>query len=544
MHLIVATAALVSTVHASPVGEPGASKGSISGRDFRWYCGCGDEPEAKCQDAFKYGPLVLDPGCYVYSHGTPPDGVGLGLVVRTMNPVTDVDAELFVRAAAVDGGVWESATATVSPDGLELYISPLSTSDYSQFSVAIRNGSRRAAELAAVDVVLSAASPPPVMGSVLRATHRTGLRLSKSDTPVQYWMPLPRETDSQVPLWVQVHAEPREIVGDVSYRVDNNGNWGAVVSLPGSDSVQRITLGWDSVVLVGRRESGVDPEVAPAPGEWLSATDIVQSNIEMIAQPAQTLALEGRSPEDLLVSLLEWKASLFEQPRGFRFGPLWQVDAASVVERRRATCTGSANLMAALGRAAGLPSRVVSGFLLELPQQTHYMVEVWLGPSIGWRLFEPQWTQEYYPRDGFVTLHVVSPMDESRDALSRQRFAAPGVPYWSINEVISGWGRLTFDLSYPGVEGCRNCNGFATRVMEVRSTRQGFEDVVRVARNQWSADLRRMLAGEPIACRQLLRAEVGTAEDWASIVSTIQNLEGVEGGACANRNSGDNVRPN
>ncbi|MBL8615938.1 MAG: transglutaminase family protein [Deltaproteobacteria bacterium] len=459
--------------------------------------------------------------------------------MKTKKPVTDLDAELMLRAAAFDGGVWEAATATASPDGLELNISPLSTSDYSQFSVAIRNGSRRAAELSAVEVVLSAASPPPVMGSVLRATHRTGLRLSKSDTPVQYWMPLPRETDSQVPLWVQLYAEPREVLGDVSYRVDDNGNWGAVVSLPGADSVQRITLGWDAVVLVGRREPGADSEVAPAPGEWLRATDIVQSNIELIAQPAQTLALEGRSPEALLVSLLQWRESLYARPRGFRGRPPWWVDAASVVERRRATCTGSANLMAALGRAAGIPSRVVSGILLDTPQQTHYMVEAWLGPTIGWRLFEPQWTQDYYPRDDFVTLHVVSPMDESQDALSRQRFAAPGVPYWSMNEVISGWGRLTHDLSHPGIEGCRSCSGFATRVMEVRSTRQSFEDLVRTARDQWHADLGQMLAGESIACRQHIRAEMDAAEDWPSVVSTIQSLEGVEGGACASRNGGE-----
>jgi hypothetical protein len=64
-------------------------------------------------------------------------------------------------------------------------------------------------------------------------------------------------------------------------------------------------------------------------------------------------------------------------------------DAATVLARRVARCSGRANLAVGLLRALGIPARKVSGLLLEHPgPRWHRWGEAWLGP-LGWVGFDP-----------------------------------------------------------------------------------------------------------------------------------------------------------
>jgi hypothetical protein len=64
-------------------------------------------------------------------------------------------------------------------------------------------------------------------------------------------------------------------------------------------------------------------------------------------------------------------------------------DAASVLGRGRARCSGRANLAVALLRVAGIPARVVHGLLVGDEQpRWHRWGEAWL-PGLGWIAFDP-----------------------------------------------------------------------------------------------------------------------------------------------------------
>jgi Transglutaminase-like superfamily len=64
-------------------------------------------------------------------------------------------------------------------------------------------------------------------------------------------------------------------------------------------------------------------------------------------------------------------------------------DAAAVLRRRKARCSGRANLAVGLLRSLGLPARVVHGLVVdEAGARWHRWGEVWLGP-LGWLPFDP-----------------------------------------------------------------------------------------------------------------------------------------------------------
>ncbi len=73
-------------------------------------------------------------------------------------------------------------------------------------------------------------------------------------------------------------------------------------------------------------------------------------------------------------------------------------------ERKAGSCESFANAMAVMLREAGIPSRFVTGFsggevglfgtyVLVRGRDAHAWVEAWLGPELGWRLFDPTPTE-------------------------------------------------------------------------------------------------------------------------------------------------------
>lgn len=94
----------------------------------------------------------------------------------------------------------------------------------------------------------------------------------------------------------------------------------------------------------------------PAPEEFLASNALVESAHPEIVRVAKELARPGAF--DTALALTEWTAENLSMDAGIVMAP-----ASELIRDRKATCMGYATLLAALARAAGLPSRVVMGYV-------------------------------------------------------------------------------------------------------------------------------------------------------------------------------------
>lgn len=495
-----------------------------------WFCTCEDGHDMACQSPSPERPVRLAPGCALFAHAAPPTERALGLRVTTAGCDTDsIEAELTLYSEPLAAGVWESGLAIGGGASGHIVATPasLSTTGYEALALAVRNKGSRACALLGVDLPATTPAPDPVQGQLVAASHRVGLRISPSPEPIDYWMPLPSVNDWQTPIALDLRLTEGAVVRQ-KFSLDALGNLGVLLRFAEVAEPTSLELGWDAVVLLRRRAPGVNSslrEALPSPEQWLSSTATVQSGAPRIAGPAAEVCKSSNNPELVLTSLLQWRSELVSRRRGLWVRGPWFVDAESVVRRRRATCTGSANLMAALGRAAGIPSRLVAGIPVGAPVQMHFMVEAWFGSELGWRLYEPQRLQDWSPRDSFVTLRVASPQDEGEDALSRQRMIAPGTPLWAGDEVVSGWGDVWRDTSHPGIGDCRICERQATPLFEVHTTSEGLDALMRTAAEEWAWDLGLMQGGELDPARSELRQAAYTLASQGELEVTLAALQ-------------------
>jgi len=133
------------------------------------------------------------------------------------------------------------------------------------------------------------------------------------------------------------------------------------------------------------------PQPFPVTGttEYLSPTTEIQSdNPDIIAQ-AQALVSGAHTQFEAVTVVHNWVMGHISYMSGF------PSDAVTVYTVRVARCAGYSNLMAALLRATGIPSRVVNGCLAPYNWYVgpgggwHTWVEV-LFPESGWMAYEPQ----------------------------------------------------------------------------------------------------------------------------------------------------------
>ena len=458
-----------------------------------WFCRCGSGAVHQCGEPSTVEPLRLDAGCFAVTTRVPPEG-GAGLEVATAGTSLGLEVEMTMSTGEPAEGRWENVVLRpLTHDARHLELrEPLSSAGYDTLTISVRAEGEQPIEITSVRTPIASAVAP-VQGSVLRATHRTRLRVRPSEVPIEYWMPLPGLMDYQVPLTVQLYSSRPDVVLDRKPVEDSLGNWGVVLTLAQQSTPTDVELGWDAVVIVRRYPlPSIGSVIAEAPPRaWLEPTATVQVGSRRITDATRSARTDSVDAEQIIVELLAWKALLFSQRRGWSGHPPWWVDAESVLRRRRATCTGSANLVTSVARTAGIPTRLIAGLTLEEPLQTHFLVESWLGPQRRWRLYESQWTQAFYPRDSFVTLRIVHPDDEGPQALVKSRFAAPGVPWKSRDEVLTGWGSVSQAPGYPGLAGCRECDNHAWRVAELRSSEVQMEEVFDIALHLWRGALGR-----------------------------------------------------
>ena len=106
-----------------------------------------------------------------------------------------------------------------------------------------------------------------------------------------------------------------------------------------------------------RRPSRHARQNAPAmPAEFVEPNALVESNDPDVVRAAKQSA--GGNAYDTALALTAWTAENLSMDAGIVFAP-----ASELIRDRKATCMGYATLLAALARAAGLPSRVVMGYV-------------------------------------------------------------------------------------------------------------------------------------------------------------------------------------
>ena len=106
-----------------------------------------------------------------------------------------------------------------------------------------------------------------------------------------------------------------------------------------------------------RRPVRQPPAAAPpVDREFIEPNALVESTNEAVVEVAKQVAA-GTDYETAL-ALTKWTAEHLSMDAGIVMAP-----ASELIRDRKATCTGFATLLAALARAAGLPSRVVMGYV-------------------------------------------------------------------------------------------------------------------------------------------------------------------------------------
>jgi hypothetical protein len=103
------------------------------------------------------------------------------------------------------------------------------------------------------------------------------------------------------------------------------------------------------------------------------------------------------------------------------------------------SCTGRANLAAALMRARGIPARTVAHLpTWSGPLFCHWMIEYW-HPGVGWVSMEPTLNQPQPPPWGVVVINVANPADEDEAFKWELRNGVmAGVPRRAARELAGG----------------------------------------------------------------------------------------------------------
>jgi len=142
-------------------------------------------------------------------------------------------------------------------------------------------------------------------------------------------------------------ADPREVS---LMKVALNG----MRQLPPSDRAQHCVRTAGAAVCEIRR-SVPDGEPVPADPRYLSPSITVQSYDRSIRRTAQEIVAGESSPEARAARIVRWMDANIEK------APVDAFSALDVFEKRKAECQGNAYLYTALARAAGIPTRMVSG---------------------------------------------------------------------------------------------------------------------------------------------------------------------------------------
>jgi transglutaminase-like putative cysteine protease len=328
--------------------------------------------------------------------------------------------------------------------------------------------------------------------------------------------PLPALHQGQVPLAFRLTADTEGVV--TSLAVTERWERDQVLAI-GVSSASRANVTLEAIVLetelgdAGRlydlaRETS-DPAI------WLLPSEIVQSDDSGIAKAALEATASATTDEEKVEGVLIWL-------RRNMTGTDWpsSLDAKAVFDARMGSCTGYANLAAALGRAAGVPSRVVAGYpAWYSPLQTHYIDEFYL-EGRGWVRYEPQSTQPGVPQHYMTVVSVVHPEQEGKEAMSAGRWSARGVPVLTLTEFDGD-----LRLYYPSYlfDVCPQCDHGAFGVFDVGLEHLARLDALAAAgAESWADFLDSFEAGNPWTYMDSTFAPVFEASDFEAMEAALE----------------------
>jgi hypothetical protein len=328
------------------------------------------------------------------------------------------------------------------------------------------------------------APPPPKVGALLRGSHVNRFGLSKTAKPASMYVSLPADWASQTPLYLEMTVTPPEIVDHISYATEAEGNWGATIAFVAGAKAPAVEVRWDGVVLAQATADADLPAVFAAqlaPEQWLSSSGIIESSAPQIAAVAASLAPAGGGALATMQAVLDWTSTSISG------GFAGALDATTVFDSRQGSCTGFANVAAALGRSLGVPTRHVTNMYVGESQDMHSIDEFYLGPDAGWRRVEPQIKDARVADDYGLIMRLVLPGDESpiADRPSPEGPLMLGIPEREFSESLSSPGAFAPSLpqAFPD---CNTCNNHADPQADLRDLTPGaMTQVFQTARASW-----------------------------------------------------------
>jgi hypothetical protein len=287
------------------------------------------------------------------------------------------------------------------------------------------------------------------------------------------------------------------------------------------------TISWTGVVLtreVPKQElAALYPEKTKA-GTWLAATAVVDTTHQGLKVAAQQAVQGSASAEQKMAAILKWTSTHIDPQNPFPSS----LDAATAFTSKAGSCTAFANLAAAGGRVAGVPTRSVANYLVGMAQQTHSINEFYLGPQLGWRSVEPQMTSTTLPADYAVVVRLNLPDDEGSLSMNGNHgWSAPGVPSKSLVHPVAGdTTRCTYGFVTPSpFPECPFCDNKASYQSPLLGSAVKINDLFGRARKLWQATLATWTASGPDPTEQTMRSTALSVKDLAGLEQLIKKLE-------------------
>jgi hypothetical protein len=541
-----------ATTAAPATNAPGAS--IFTNLDFEdvdtngvpngWTCECQTGP-ATCQTdttspAHGKRELVLPSGCYAYQIATAFDatkGVRFHMVERG-GVVMPADTVLFggrvqdtaTKDALYTDGLPQGATnwAPVRSRG------SIPTATATRLVLIVNNGNGEFdatpgpnLDVDDIHVEQDGPNPPPKVGSLLRADHVDEFGLAASAQPTSIYLSLPSDWASQVPLYLSpMDVSPPGIVQGIAYKTESEGNWGATITFAPTAGVPNVVLRWHSVVLTRAVPEAELPEVfaaRTAPTTWLGSSGCIESNDPGIAGTAAGLVPAGSTALAQMLGVIGWTSPNLT----YGFDPTIDqgLDATSAYDTGLTTCTGYANLGAAMSRSIGLPGRHVTNVLVGESQDLHSIDEFYLGDALGWRRVEPQLAAPRVPDDYGFIMRIVQPSDES-PVPNRNAPGGPlmlGIPFHEFSENLTNSDAVVLATDPPrAFYDCSQCPNRSDPLRELRDvTPDAMRRVFARAKESW-----RRALGEYERLGQLSACE-DAARHRALAAKTIEDVQSI-----------------
>lgn len=249
-------------------------------------------------------------------------------------------------------------------------------------------------------------------------------------------IPIPFPFSTQTPIYLDITANPFELVSKLTVERGNHGNTFIHLVIKPMDSGQDFSLDWVCPVFIVNqldwREISKQGENNCREGEksFLSQSSCVQSKNARIKSKAASL----KSPINDIPQTIRNVLDFIQEQK-----TIWDLkyngfDALEALQHG-GSCISAANLATALLRANGTPARMLATHPTWFPRhQTHYAVEAFVGSE--WILMDP--ARGKFP-DTLCQNPVVAVIDIQAENKSVSRWQYPiwGVPYLSLPEKLT-----------------------------------------------------------------------------------------------------------